>query len=319
MTTLVSGGCGFIGSHLVDVLIARGERVVIVDDLSRGRYLWTGHSNAPELIKATILDGRAMHDAFARHKPRAVYHLAAHHFIPFCEANPYEAFATNVSGTLNMIDAASRVGTVEKFFFASTGDVYAPCGYPHRESDQTAPVYVYGETKLCAETVLRRYKSAGKATFDIVIGRLFNAAGSRETNPHLLPEIVRQITNGAQIIEVGNTWPVRDFVDVQTMAKVITEITEKTSGLDIFNIGSGQTQTVAGALALIVEAQSRQVRIESVDARKRANDRAYLCPAVDKLRNALGHAALPFSLATAKSIWQEPAATRLLYASEGSR
>ena len=313
MTVVVTGGCGFIGSHLVDVLLERGERVVIIDNLSRGRYLWWEKSEKPVLVEASILDEAAVRSAFAEHRPRSVYHMAAHHFIPYCESNPYEAFTTNVQGTLNILDAAAASGSVEKAFFASTGDVYAPCSYPHRESDVPAPVFVYGETKLAAEAILRRYKSAGKAPFNIVIGQLFNAAGSRETNPHLLPEIVRQLAAGASVIEVGNTWPVRDFVDVRSMTRRIVELTERVEGLDIFNIGSGKSQSVEQALGAIVEALGRPSTILSVEHRKRPSDRAYLCPCVDKLVTVLGRAADAFGPETAKAIWAEPAATRVLY------
>ncbi len=313
MKALVTGGCGFIGSHLVDVLMAAGDDVVIVDDLSRGRYMWPDRSGSPIHVAASVIDHSAMIETFANHRPDAVYHLAAHHYVPFCEQNPHAAFTTNVTGTLNVIDAAVRAGSVRKFFFASTGDVYAPCGYAHREADPPAPVYIYGETKLICEAILRRYKSSARIPTDIVIGRLFNAAGPRETNPHLLPEIVRQLESGADTIEVGNLWPVRDFVDVRSMARVIRDLTHKSTGLDVFNIGSGQAVTVQAALELLLKAHDGEAKIVSVEARKRPNDRPYLCAAVDKVRGFLGYAAEPFGPETARAIWEEPMPTRLLY------
>jgi UDP-glucose 4-epimerase len=239
--------------------------------------------------------------------------MAAHHYIPYCEKNPHDAFTTNVCGTLNLVEAAREAKSVKKFFLASTGDVYAPSSYPHSETDQPSPVYVYGETKLMAEMLVKRYHNSVQAPFDITIGRLFNAAGPRETNPHLLPEIVRQISTGTTTIEVGNTWPMRDFVDVRSMATTIREITEKTIGVDVFNIGSGKVQPVQNALDLLIKAHGRDVTVVSVEARKRANDRPYLCPAVNKLQNAIGHAAVSFGDRTAKAIWDEPPETRILY------
>ena len=259
------------------------------------------------------MDRSAVGQLFDEFKPEYVFHLAAHHFIPFCEQNPYEAFSTNVTGTLNVLDAAARTPNVRKFFFASTGDVYAPCNYAHAETDPPAPVYVYGETKLACEALLRRYVSSVKVGFDVAIGRLFNAAGSRETNPHFLPEVCRQLDEGAEVIEVGNTWPMRDFVDVRSMAAVIRTMTGKIQGIDVYNIGSGNVMSVQNALDLLIEAHGRAVKIVSVDARKRPNDRPYLCPSVGKLKTLLGAACEGLSLESAREIWREPTETRRLY------
>lgn len=316
MKVLVTGGCGFIGSHLVDGLLAVKHEVVIVDNLMRGRFLWETSVTKPRLVKMDIQDRDNLLKVFQEVQPEMVFHLAAHHYIPFCEQNPYEAFATNVTGTLNVLDACAKTSSVRKFFNASTGDVYAPCGYAHREIDQVSPVYVYGETKLIGEQAIRRYKSSVAVPFDIVIGRLFNAAGSRETNPHFLPEVVRQLDSGAKVIEVGNTWPMRDFIDVRSMANVIQSLTEKTVGIDVFNVGSGKVQTVQQALDVLVQVHGQSVQVISVDARKRPNDRPYLCPSVDKLTAALGSACKSFDAETANDIWAEPASTRLLYLPE---
>jgi UDP-glucose 4-epimerase len=293
--------------------MAGGYDVVIIDDLSKGRYIWQSAAAKPELVKNTILDCDSVRSTIRSFQPEFVFHLAAHHYIPFCEKNPFDAFHVNVTGTLNVLDAAYKAGSVKKFFVASTGDVYAPCAYPHSEIDATSPVYVYGETKLLCEAMLRRYKSSVRVPFDIVIGRLFNAAGSRETNPHLLPEVCRQLDAGFDVIEVGNTWPVRDFVDVGSMAKVIISLTERGRGIDVFNIGSGNTLTVQEALDLLVQVHGHDVKILPVDSRKRVNDRPYLCPSVEKLRNFLGFTADSFSVKTAKTIWEEPLQTRRLY------
>lgn len=313
MKVLVTGGCGFIGSHLVDGLLAAKYDVVIVDNLSRGRFLWESSSIKPHLHKMDIQDRDSLVKIFEEVQPVMVFHLAAHHYIPFCEQNPYEAFATNVTGTLNVLDACAKTNSVRKFFNASTGDVYAPCGYAHREIDPVSPVYVYGETKLIGEQAIRRYKSSVAVSFDIIIGRLFNAAGSRETNPHFLPEVVRQLDAGAQVIQVGNTWPMRDFVNVRSMANVIQSLTERAVGIDVFNIGSGKVQTVQQALDVLVKVHGQSVKVVSVDSRKRPNDRPYLCPSVDKLTTALGTACKSFDAETARDIWAEPASTRLLY------
>lgn len=317
MKALITGGCGFIGSHIADVLLARGFDVVVVDNLLRGKYIWDGADKAPLLIEADITDSARMLEIFEEQKPDHVYHMAAHHYIPFCENNPFDAFQTNVNGTLNVVNAVHKLGTVERFFLASTGDVYAPCSYPHREADTASPVYFYGETKLICEQILKRYKSSGDLKTNVLIGRIFNAAGKRETNPHFLPEMVRQLEKGAEKLEVGNLWPVRDFVDVVSMGEAIVDATNKIQGLDVVNIGSGQPQTVENALTLITKARSeeigRDIPVESVEARKRPNDRPYLCPGVDKLVTLIGRACKPFNEETAKEIWAVSSDERTFY------
>lgn len=309
MRVLVTGGCGFIGSHLVDALYADGHEIAIYDDFSKGKYLpnhvisYTGDIRNKNTLAAT----------FKKFQPEVVFHLAAHHYIPFCESNPYEAFSVNVMGTINVADCCSNTNSVNKLFYASTGDVYPPVGYASRESDTLSPVYIYGETKLIGEQILKRYKSSSAVSYDITIGRLFNAAGSRETNPHLLPEISKQLDLGVNKIEVGNLWPIRDFIDVCSMASVIKDLTFKTRGLEVINIGSGQVQTVEDAITTLVKSHNSEAIVISVDERKRPNDRPFLCPNVDRLRNLLGRACDPFTHETAKSIFSSPVEHRFQY------
>jgi UDP-glucose 4-epimerase len=300
---IVTGGCGFIGSAAVDVLLTRGYEVYVIDNLSLGRDRW-GHAPVrPELVMRDILDSEGLAHDFARIQPQLVLHMAAHHYIPFCEANPYEAYRLNVGGTLNVLEACRR-SPIERFFFASSGDVYAPAFVPHREIDMVSPIYVYGHTKylgeqLCAKFFETHVKGAA------IIGRLFNATGPRETNPHLIPEVVRQIVSGKRVIEVGNLWPKRDFVDVRSMASVIVDLTEKASGTEIVNVGSGIVQEIGAVLELLRAAAPHSVEIVSVPQRQRPNDRPYLCPDVARLKRLNGSAAAPFAADTARAIFAE--------------
>tara|TARA_B100000989_G_scaffold296001_1_gene278283 strand:+ start:238 stop:1194 length:957 start_codon:yes stop_codon:yes gene_type:complete len=314
MKVIVTGGCGFIGSHLVDTLILKGHEVSVIDNMCRGHYIWSKtNSSSPNLYNIDINDLENLEKAFNDFKPEMVFHMAAHHYIPFCENNPYETFSNNVSGTINVVNCSHKSGNVKKMFFASTGDVYAPSSYKHRETDQVSPIYIYGESKLIGENILRRYKSSLEVDFDIAIGRLFNAAGTRETNPHFLPMVVRQLEKGLKRVEVGNTWPVRDFVDVKSMANLIAELTDKCKDIDVYNIGSGQPQVVQDVLNMIAEGRSKDIEIVSVKSKMRKNDRGYLCPSVEKINQLIGHSCKPFDMETAREIWNESAETRILY------
>lgn len=302
---LITGGCGFIGSSVVNYLLDRGENVFVVDNLSLGRDRWQHAPSRPTLLIRDILDPDACDQTFRDVRPQKVIHLAAQHFVPWCQEHIYEAYTLNVNGTLNILEYSRRYG-VQDFFFASTGDVYPPNFVPHKEVDQTGPVYVYGHTKLLAEQMCMRYFESQDCFRSLLIGRLFNAAGPRETNPHLLAEVTRQIAvEGKREVEIGNLWPLRDYVDVDSMGSVIVDAMSNVAGLEILNIGSGKAIEVREALDIIAAVLPFQVDFKCVPERQRLNDRPFLCPDTQRLRRTIGRAADPFNEETARKIFAE--------------
>ncbi|HWW22049.1 MAG TPA: NAD-dependent epimerase/dehydratase family protein [Steroidobacteraceae bacterium] len=302
---LVTGGCGFIGSAVVNCLLERGEQVVIVDNMSVGKDRWVDASRKPTLLKEDIRNPEACARILRDTKPETVLHLAAHHFIPLCEDNAYAAYELNVYGTLNVLEQA-RVNGVRNFFLASSGDVYPPNFVPHREVDAVSPVYIYGHTKMMAEQMCMRYFESKTCFRTLLIGRLFNAAGPRETNPHLLAEVTKQVArDGKKLIEVGNLWPLRDYVDVDSMASAILDATAKVEGLEILNFGSGKAVEVKEALRILTSVLPFGIQIKSVPERQRPNDRPFLCPDTTRLRRAIGRSADSFNEQTARKIFAE--------------
>src|SRR4051812_6487227 len=156
-TALITGGAGFIGSHLADRLLADDWTVVAYDNLAIGR-----RANVEHLIRhprftlalGDINDRAALIELAIAHRIDVVYHLAAVHYIPFCNANPYEAMRINVLGTQAVIDAAVAA-SARKIMFASTSDVYAVKDLPFVETDPIDPYTVYGTTKMMSERLLR--------------------------------------------------------------------------------------------------------------------------------------------------------------------
>ena len=133
----MTGAAGFLGSHVVEDLLGRGTPVVALDNLQWGRLDFLAPSlKNPDctFVVADLRDPAATRTLLERFRPAAVVHLAALHYIPACIADPALAVAINVLGTQSILSACRAAG-VERFWFASTGDVYAPSESPHREEE----------------------------------------------------------------------------------------------------------------------------------------------------------------------------------------
>lgn len=127
---------------------------------------------------------------------------------------------------------------------------------------------------MLAEQLCSRYFESTISGRSILIGRLFNATGPRETNPHLLAEVTRQIAvEGSRSIQVGNLWPLRDYVDVESLAAANVDATIANRGLDILNFGSGSAVGVGEVLRMLTSVLPFAVDLKSVAERQRPNDR----------------------------------------------
>jgi UDP-glucose 4-epimerase len=303
MRVFVTGGCGFIGSHVVDYLISSGHQVVVLDNLYSGRDHWLGQTRRPQLAIIDLLDRKALSETFSQYKPDAVFHLAAHHYIPFCEENPAAAYDLNVCGTLNVLSEASKSG-VDRVFFASTADVYAPSPRPHTEDDALGPFSVYGRTKLIGEMLCRGVADWGWRP-NLLIGRIFNAVGLRETNPHLVPEVISQIARGVPELRLGNLYPTRDFVDLTTQACAIVDATFAVRGIETVNIGSGIAVSVGEMINLILSAAECHVKVVVDPKKARAAERSNLCGTTDRLRSLIGYSPDPVGRPTIRAILSE--------------
>lgn len=289
---IVTGAAGFLGSHVVDVLLGRGDRVVAVDDLSAGRAEFLAiHEECPRFtfVRQDIRDVAGLQSVFEQYCPAAIVHLAALHFIPACIADPVRTISLNVLGTQSVLTAA-RAASVDRLFFASTGDVYAPDDRPHHEDHSPLmPFNIYGLSKLMGEQLVAlEAKQRPQACF--VVGRLFNLYGPRETNPHILPEILAQLrANPEATLRLGNLWPKRDLVPVADAARAIVELMEKApAGVTTVNIATGVAVSMQEVLDLIGELRGRPLRIATDPARVRPVDRPHLQADVTRLRELLG-------------------------------
>ncbi len=289
---VVTGAAGFLGSHVVDLLLARGTPVVAVDNFSTGRQEFLApHRTNPALTIASldIRDAAGLRTLFEQHRPAAVIHLAALHFIPACNNDPPRTVSLNVHGTQCVLSAARAVG-VERFWFASTGDVYAPDDKPHHETDSAiAPFNIYGLSKLIGEQLIA-LESRSRPDARFIVGRLFNLYGPRETNAHILPEILGQLrANPDATLRLGSLWPKRDLVPVADAARaVIATLDAATPGVTTVNVATGVAVSMQHVLDVIGELRGKPLAIETDPAKVRPVERGHLQAEVSKLQAMIG-------------------------------
>jgi len=279
---LITGGCGFIGSAMTAELSAAGHEVFILDDLSYGSREFVRIDDARFRL-GNILDRALVHDFFAAARPDVIVHLAAVHFIPHCNKFPFESANINISGTMNVLDAAAAAGSVKQLLFASTAAVYPIVDHAIAEPHPLGPLDIYGLSKVAGERLCHEFFLAtGIAT---IVCRFFNAFGPNETNPHLIPEIQKQINAGQRTLKLGNLDPKRDFIHTSDMARATRLLLDAfTKGHDVFNLGRGEEYSVRDIVAAFSRNLGEEVRIEVDPERVRKTDRMHLLADVSKLR-----------------------------------
>jgi UDP-glucose 4-epimerase len=289
MRILVTGGAGYVGRALVRRLLHTGAADLhVLDNLASGEHrLRDAEFARVTLHRVDLRDAAAVAALMRTLAPPLIFHLAAVHYIPACEAAPGDAVGINVAGTVNLLHAAVDR---PKVVLASTAAVYRPSEQPHAESaDGIGPVDIYGLTKLQAERYVEYFHQLGR--IDAVIVRLFNVIGPGETNPHLVPAIIRQISRGERKVRLGNLFPRRDYIHVDDAAEGfirLARVAQRQAAPLVSNLGTGRSFSVREMLDGIAAAAAVQLEIEQDPARMRANDRALLCASTQRLQALTG-------------------------------
>jgi UDP-glucose 4-epimerase len=304
-TVLVTGGAGFIGSHLTRRLAERGDRVRILDDLSIGHREYL--AGVPyEIVVASLSDAAAVATAVAG--VDAVVHLAARAGIPDSVTDPLGTFAVNVEQTLRLLDAA-RLAGVGRFVFASSNAAAGDHEPPADETDLPHPVSPYGASKLAGEAYCQAYA----ATYGIAACalRFSNAYGPYSLHKKsVVAAWLRAAIAGEPIVIDGDGEQTRDFVYAGDLAAAICAALDappdRVAG-ELFQAGTGVESTINSLAAAVERAIGRPVRIERGTAR--VGDVLRNVSRVDKAATVLGYRAavgLDDGLAlTAR--WFEPA------------
>ncbi len=267
---VVTGGAGFIGSHLVDSLLGSGADVLVVDDFRLGKR---EHLGGPA-GRLTVIEGdiRSAGDLkpVTDFAPDTVFHMAALHFIPYCNTHPQEALDVNILG-LDAVIRAVRSAPLRAFVFPSSGAIYGFGDEPWTETAPARPDEIYGISKWMGEQIMARFH-ADRPELRTVVARLFNTYGPRETNPHVLPEVMKALRAG-KTIELGNLWPQRDLIYVTDTAGALVAAAQGGGpGLEVFNVGTGTGTTIEDVMETIGEITGNPVDVRQVPERMRDGD-----------------------------------------------
>jgi UDP-glucose 4-epimerase len=283
---LVTGGAGFIGSHLVESLLEAGAEVLVVDDFSLGRREHLEPAAASARLGVIDGDIRSAADLrpVADFAPDALFHMAALHFIPYCNAHPREALDVNVLG-LDAVIRALRPAPLRTLVFPSSGAIYGFGPEPWAETSPAMPDEIYGISKWMGEQVMARFH-ADRPEARTVVARLFNTYGPRETNPHVLPGIMKRLREG-EPVELGNLWPKRDLIFVTDTAAGLVAAAAGDPGFETFNVGTGSGTTIQDVLHMIEKITGRTLEVRQVPERMRAGD-GHLVADPRKLMDATG-------------------------------
>jgi UDP-glucose 4-epimerase len=237
---IVTGGAGFIGSHVADLLVARSDEVVVLDNLSHGRP--ENVNDGAELVVADIRDPQAVGEVFQETRPEACFHLAAQADVRVSVQRPDFDADVNVLGTIRLLEAARQHGT--RIVFASTGGaIYGECGEPAAETSPREPLSQYGTSKLAGEEYLATYNRLYGSGHTAL--RFGNVYGPRQ-DPHgeagVVAIFLGRLGAGEAPHIFGDGTQQRDYVYVGDVAAVTVAAAAGPAG--VYNIGTGVATSV---------------------------------------------------------------------------
>jgi UDP-glucose 4-epimerase len=271
VTVLVTGGAGFIGSHLVDRLVDCGYRVRVVDNLSTGKLEnISGHlaSGAVDFVEGDVRDASVI-EGCVEDVDLAV-HLAAITSVPFSVKNPKLTFDVNVKGTLNLLRSCAEK-KVGRFVFVSSCAVYGePKFLPLSEKHPTNPISPYAESKLAAEKFCLGFHE--KQLLRSVVLRLFNVYGPRQgMNDYsgVITRFIERARQGLPLVVYDDGWQTRDFVNIRDVVEAVSSALESAYAEgNVFNIGFGVATSINKLAETFMESAGVDLQVLHDESRR---------------------------------------------------
>ena len=299
-TVLVTGGAGYIGSHVVLQLRERGERVVVLDNLTTGFRQAVGDT---PLVVGNLADRELVARTLGEHAVGTVMHFAANTVVPESVRDPLKYYGNNTSATRNLLEAC-MLGGVRRFVFSSTAAVYGiPAGGVAREDMALAPINPYGTSKLMSEWILRDLAAVTDFRYDSL--RYFNVAGSdpqcrigqATAKATLLIKVACEAAVGKRphVSIYGTDYPtpdgtgIRDYIHVDDLARAHLRALDYLRGggaSQVLNCGYGHGYSVREVLASVQRVSGRTLVIK--EEPRREGDPDSLVARADLVRATLG-------------------------------
>lgn len=300
MTVLVTGGAGYIGSHMVLKLIEEGQQVVVLDNLSTG-FDWTVHADAI-FVQGAIQDQDFVSDVIKTHKIEEIVHFAGSIVVPESVSDPLKYYLNNTSASRNLIECAVK-GGVKRFVFSSTAAVYGMTGLdPVDENLALNPVSPYGRSKLMTEMMLQDVCAVHDMNFGVL--RYFNVAGadpqkrsgqSSAVSTHLI-KVAAQAALGSRdhLGLFGTDYPtpdgtcVRDYIHVSDLADAHAALLNHMRSHEesfTFNCGYGRGYSVREVIDVVKKVSGVDFAVR--EEPRRAGDPPAIVAAVDKIHATL--------------------------------
>ena len=295
MKVLITGITGFVGSHLAEFCLARGDVEVI------GTYRWRSpknniaHIKDLQLVEADILDASSVHQLVRRIQPDWIFHLAAQSFVPTSWNAPASTLNTNIVGQLNFFEALRALDMLgTRFHVCGSSEEY---GYvareetPINEDNPLRPLSPYGVSKVAQDLLGYQYhRSYG---LHAVRTRAFNHGGPRRGEVLLPSDFAKQIAEIEKglrepVVRVGNLEALRDFTDVRDMVRAYWLALEKGEAGDVYNIGTGDAPSIREVLDRLLVLSGAQVEVRQVPEKMRPSDVEILIADSSKFRRVTG-------------------------------
>jgi UDP-glucose 4-epimerase len=251
---LVTGGCGFIGSHLVEALVARGAHVWVLDNLKAGSLdNLRAVRDAVRVEIGDVRDAARVKAVLERCRPQIVFHLAANASVPGSVEDPGYDFETNSAGTFTLLNALRELDTDVRVVLASSGAVYGqPELFPITEEALVNPISPYGASKAGAELTARMFTRVFGAP--VVIARIFNTYGPRMARFVVL-DFLRKLQRDPSVLEIlGNGEQVRDFTYVSDTVQGLMLLAERGCPGEAYNLSSGHSTSVTAVAHALITA-----------------------------------------------------------------
>lgn len=293
MRILVTGGAGFIGSHLAEHLLAAGHTVAILDDFNDFYDPQIKQANIAGFVKdvtvhhVDLRDGPSVRNLFHREKFEVITHLAARAGVRASIQHPQLYYDTNVTGTLHLLEAA-RVTGVQRFIFASSSSVYGASKTVPFSEDQhlTQTLSPYAATKIAGEFLCSTYSHLYQLR--VVALRYFTVYGPRQRPDLAIHQFTRRIQAGQPIEQFGDGSTRRDYTYVDDVIQgTLAGLQHEGPLFDIFNLGESETIQLKDLIAAIENALGKKAKINQLP--EQPGDMPLTCADISKARRLLGY------------------------------